>query len=259
VRAEILLNEYLSRAQSNARLKMGLKIGIAGAGMIGRMIALLLLRSGHFVHLFDADSRSQSSSSCAFVAGGMLAPYCELPEAGVEIFSLGRHSLGLWPGLISSLSYPVDFRQNGTISIAHNRDNNELIRFESRMRKCLEHENEPSPSVVMLRTDELSRLEPELPNKFGRALLLDKEGSLDPVELMYALELDLLQAGAVWSSASVVTGLYAGLIEIGSASHHFDLVIDCRGFGARKTSLNFEESVAKPYLCTRRRFGFGIP
>ena len=51
-------------------------IGIAGAGLMGRMLGFDLLLAGHKVHIFDFDDET-GSQSCAWTWAGMLAPYSE--------------------------------------------------------------------------------------------------------------------------------------------------------------------------------------
>jgi glycine oxidase len=50
-----------------------LRIGIAGAGLLGRLLAWKLLQQGHCVSLFDRGSRV-GELSAARVAASMLAP-----------------------------------------------------------------------------------------------------------------------------------------------------------------------------------------
>ncbi|WP_146047876.1 2-dehydropantoate 2-reductase N-terminal domain-containing protein [Zhongshania marina] len=59
------------------RTSDSLKIGIAGAGLLGRLLAWKLLRQGHRVSLFDRGSRT-AELSAAKVAASMLAPYSEV-------------------------------------------------------------------------------------------------------------------------------------------------------------------------------------
>ena len=58
-------------------------IGIAGAGLLGRLLALELSRKGHRVEVFDgaraAGPRETSGSEAsAWTAAGMLSPVAEL-------------------------------------------------------------------------------------------------------------------------------------------------------------------------------------
>ena len=66
--------------------------GIAGAGLVGRLLALELSDRGWDVTLFDADEK-RGASSCAHTGAGMLAPRSELETAESGIYDLGITSL----------------------------------------------------------------------------------------------------------------------------------------------------------------------
>ena len=55
---------------------MSKTIGIAGAGLMGRMLALELVKRDWKVTLFDEDF-GNIKNSAAYVGAGMLAPFCE--------------------------------------------------------------------------------------------------------------------------------------------------------------------------------------
>ena len=90
-------------------------IGIAGAGIIGRLIALKAAAQGKKVTLFDRDE----TPACSVVAPAMLAPYCELDVAEKAVSDLGVESLKLWPEILKSLDAPVFFQQEGSLVVAH--------------------------------------------------------------------------------------------------------------------------------------------
>ena len=75
------------------------RIGIVGAGVLGRLLAFRLRSLGWKVTLFDQNPVEQEINS-SFAAAGMLAPFCELELAEPLICELGRISLELWPGLL---------------------------------------------------------------------------------------------------------------------------------------------------------------
>src|SRR5215469_5795808 len=93
------------------------RIGIAGAGVVGRLLAWQLARLGHEVHVVDpapggwspfaahdaAQGVSQAprqNAAAGFSAAGMLSPLAELENAPPEIATLGWRSLDLWPGIV---------------------------------------------------------------------------------------------------------------------------------------------------------------
>ncbi len=182
---------------------------IAGAGLMGRLMALKLLFRGWEVRLLDPDSRA-GHSSAAYTGAGMLAPCCELEGSEPLISQLGRESVSEWRGIVEQLKAPVALQAAGTLVVAHGRDARELERLRHRTGGCGEVVGE----------DRLRELEPEL-TTFRRGLYFAGEGHIDNRQLLAALERTLLSFPRLqW---------IRGKLEEDAG----DLVVDCRGLGAR--------------------------
>ncbi len=70
-----------------------MNIAIVGMGLVGRVIALNLIKKGGYrLTLFDKDSK-EGVTSAGFTAAGMLAPFAELETAESGIFELGNRSM----------------------------------------------------------------------------------------------------------------------------------------------------------------------
>jgi glycine oxidase len=207
-------------------------IGIAGAGLIGRLLAWQLLRRGHRVTLFDRDSAA-GEASAARVAAAMLAPYSEVVACERAIFDWGCAALPLWPALLAELrddsGCDVFFQRRGSLVVAHARDRNLWLQFNQRLRHAVP---ESGDSVRLLDRAALLETEPELV-PFGEATWLTEEGTLDNRELLQALERALRSLGVQWHEGVAVDGVHAGAIAVDGAARHFDLAIDSRGFGAK--------------------------
>ncbi|MDB6061452.1 MAG: hypothetical protein JWM78_1555 [Verrucomicrobiaceae bacterium] len=211
-----------------------MNIGIAGAGLIGRLLAWQLLRRGHKITLFDRDAAA-GELSAARVAAAMLAPYSEAVHSERAIFDWGRESLALWPALLHDLKIDSDidvfFQHQGSVVVAHANDRSSLDHFN----KCLLHAvPDFSDSIQPLDKNSLQELEPELAERFSAATFLREEGTLDNRELLLALEQAIRCAGALWYEGSEVTKVDAGAIYFDNEIFHCDLAIDTRGFGAKK-------------------------
>lgn len=182
---------------------------IAGAGLIGRLMALRLMQNGWKVRLFDIDDR-EGRSSAAYTAAGMLAPSCELETAEHLIFDLGCNSIEEWRSIIDGLKCPVALQALGSLVVAHAADAGELDRMHRRL--C---------GHAKYVTDEnLWELEPEL-SGFNRGLYFAGEGHIDNRQLLSALEQTLLAfPGLEWIKG-----------EADQAA--CELTVDCRGLGAR--------------------------
>src|SRR5580700_9852916 len=106
------------------------KIGIVGAGLVGRLLALEFLQQGWHVSLFDQDS-CRGETSCGWVAAGMVAPYTELESSELFMLHLGLASVARWPKILTNLFEPVSFNFLGTLLVAHPQDTGELNRFRT--------------------------------------------------------------------------------------------------------------------------------
>ncbi|HET8745279.1 MAG TPA: FAD-dependent oxidoreductase, partial [Ramlibacter sp.] len=99
-----------------------MKIGIAGAGLLGRLLALQLARAGHEVHVFDPAPHPEARGAAGWTAAGMLSPVAELECADEGVFALGVRSLALWPQILAQLDVPVEFGREGSLLVAHRGD-----------------------------------------------------------------------------------------------------------------------------------------
>lgn len=206
---------------------MTAKIGIAGAGLLGRLVALRLVHAGYDVTLFDKDSR-EGTASCGWAGAGMLSPYAELEKAETVVADLGRDSLRLWPKVMAQLSQPVFFQQNGSVVVAHRQDLADLERFKRQVAGRL---NEPE-RMQALDAAGLADLEPELANRFGRAVYFEDEAQLEPHDLMPALHQALIEADVTWHAGATVVEMRSYQLRCSTTWFRFDWVLDCRGLGA---------------------------
>lgn len=210
-----------------------MNIGIAGAGLMGRLLAWQLLRRGHRVTLFDRDA-ADGDASAARVAAAMLAPYSEVVACERAIFDWGCEALPLWPALLAELrddsGCDVYFQQRGSLVVAHAPDRNLWLQFNQRLAHCVP---DGAAAVRQLDRAALAALEPELAARFSEATWLPEEGTLDNRELLQALATALRRLGVQWCEGVAVARVDACTIELGGATHRFDIAIDTRGFGAK--------------------------
>src|SRR3546814_13340536 len=96
-----------------------MKLGIAGAGLLGRLLALLLSRNGHTADVFDSATSPDARGAAGLTAAGMLSPTAELESADLHVFDYGVRSIAIWSALITPLSAPVYFPQSGSLPPAH--------------------------------------------------------------------------------------------------------------------------------------------
>lgn len=210
-----------------------MKIAIAGAGLLGRLMAWRLLRAGHTVSLFDRDSAA--GEHCAGrVAAAMLAPYSELVHCEREIFDWGLLAMSRWPQLLAELEadtgVAVDYQRRGSVVVAHSADQSHLDHFNRHLRLRLPQDCEP---VEWLDRQGLAALEPELAERFSTATFLRDEGCLDNWALLDQLGAAIRARGGQWLSGVEVSAVAPGQLSLDGQHQSFEWVIDCRGVGAR--------------------------
>lgn len=208
-----------------------MSIGIAGAGLLGRLLAWQLGRAGHAVSVFDPALSEQPSfdgrQAAGFTAAGMLSPLAELDNSSAEVASFGWRSIALWRGIVASLQSPPDFRTQGSLLLAHRSDLGAAQRVLARLATALPG----TPQAEALTAAQLADLEPALQGA-SHAWLLPREGQIDPVAAMLALQMEA--QGTQWHWSRSVTSVAPGALTFSDGTQRsFDLVFDVRGTGSR--------------------------
>lgn len=220
-----------------ATLPAAATVGIAGAGLLGRLMAWQLAQRGFRVELFDKDTRA-GKLSAGMAAAAMLAPYSELLNAEPVVFEMGRRALSIWPQWIEQLqvqsAMPIAFQQRGSIVVAHAQDGGDFQRFVQRLRAqpCV-----PQEQVQVLDQSQLKQVEPSLATRFQQAVYLKEEGAVANWQLFAALEKIL--GDVRWHQSVQVDSVQSHRIITAQHTHEFDHVLDCRGFGARSELKDF--------------------
>jgi glycine oxidase len=202
-----------------------LHIGIAGAGLLGRLLAWRLSGMGHAVTVFDpAGGPQERGYAAGWTAAGMLSPWAELECADARVAELGVRSLALWAELVTQLPRPVYFRREGSLLLAHRSD----LGAAQRLIGVLQARMPVDQQVRALAAEELRLLEPAVHGP-THAWLLEGEGQIHSVQAMRALAEGATQRGVRWRWGHAVHDIGPGRIE----AENFDMVFDVRGVGAR--------------------------
>lgn len=181
------------------------RIRILGAGVAGLTSAFEFARAGCDVELIEC--REGPGLGCSFLAGGMLAPWCEAESAEKLVFDLGLESLEFWTATV-----PIAVCR-GTLVAALARDRPELCQFARR-----------TSGYERLDARQIAALEPDLAGRFEEALLFPSEAHLDPRAAMAALAARLSRCGNV--------ALRYG-VDTAQTPERADWTIDCRGLAAQ--------------------------
>ncbi len=209
-----------------------MRVGILGAGLMGRLLAVTLAQQGHAVEVHEAQS-DQAEGSAARVAAAMLAPLAESVITEPPVVRMGVHGLGRWPELLAGLAQPVFFQRDGTLVLWHRQDAPQAHLFEQRLAQTLQQLGPELTSAGLgqperLNTTQLQTLEPALEQRFAQGIHLPHEGQLDNRALLDALlaTLQTLPVALHWQSPQTVASLRA-------LSPQLDWIVDTRGLGAR--------------------------
>ncbi len=178
---------------------------VIGAGVAGLACAFELAERGFRVEVVER-GRALGDGCCSWMAGGMLAPWCERATTEPEVAAWGAPSIAWWadrfPGTV----------QNGSLVVAQPRDAPDLARFAARTER-----------FDWIDADRIAALEPDLAGRFHRGLFFPGEAHLDPRRALVALAETLRNRGV-----AVRFG-----VELEPRSADADVVVDCRGFAAR--------------------------
>ena len=205
-------------------------IGIAGAGLAGRLLAWRLALAGARVSLFDAKHRDDLTSASQ-TAAAMLSPLAELAVSDDAVFELGQRSLLLWPQWLAQMATPVYFRQDGTVVVAHTQDGASLEHFTRLLNHKLPEASKAQ--VQMLDAAALAQVEPTLAGRFNGGLFLAGEGQLANDQLMAALATELDRQGVQWHEGLAVEGVEPKAIVCANQRHGVDAAVDARGVGSK--------------------------
>ncbi|WP_231759913.1 glycine oxidase ThiO [Microbulbifer elongatus] len=208
-------------------------IGIAGAGLLGRLLAWRLSEKGHQISLFDSGCLEKPAGAC-HTAAGMISPLSELFHCPLPIYQLGMQSLQHWPSWVTQLEQTtgtkVDYREKGSILIAHPQDRNELLQFQQELNAKLGPENRDQ--LQWLDNSALRNLEPEL-DRFDQGLYLSSEADIDNRKLLPVLH-KVLKQNKIEIRENTAVDCTPEAIQTKNGSERFELVIDTRGIGAKQ-------------------------
>ncbi len=179
-----------------------MRAAVVGAGVFGLAAATELAERGFAVTLYERNPGLGGNAS--WLAGGMLAPFCEGESAPASIVERGQRAVEWW-------ARHVPVKRNGTLVVAPPRDAPDLDRFAQR-----------TQAWRWLDEAGLAELEPDLAGRFRKGLFFEAEGHVDAREAMNALCQRLIAKGAELKFGHPFPG-----------DERADVIVDCRGWAAR--------------------------
>jgi len=187
-----------------------MRVTVVGAGVAGLATAMELTDRGADVVVLDRGARL-GECACSWLAGGMLAPFCEGESAPQTVVTRGAAALDWWSARVPGVM------RAGTLVVAPPRDAAEIDRFAARTR-----------GFERVDADAIGALEPDLAGRFRKGLFFASEGHLDPRLALTALREELTRRGAEFRF-----GVDVGLNSSLPRSAREGMVVDARGFAAR--------------------------
>ncbi|TKT77646.1 glycine oxidase ThiO [Aquamicrobium sp. LC103] len=181
-----------------------MRVLVKGAGVAGLTVAHELARRG--AEILVAERGPGIGAGASWMAGGMLAPFCERESGEEAVIELGEHAAAWWEDALPGL---VHFA--GTLVLAPPRDASELRRFASRTR-----------GYDFVSAEEIAALEPDLAGRFRSGLFFGREAHLDPRQALLGLHAKLVSKGVNFAFGCADA----------AALGRFDRVVDCTGMAA---------------------------
>ena len=186
-----------------------MEITVIGAGVAGLCAAVTLAERGAAVTLHE-HSENLGATAASWLAGGMLAPFCEAESADPAIVAPGLAAIEWWAARVPGVV------RNGTLVVAPPRDAGEIARFGRR-----------TIGAQPLDAAGIKALEPDLAGGFRQGLHFAAEAHLDPRIALGALAERLRDLGGTIRFSS----------EILPEEAEGDSVFDCRGIAAAEPQL----------------------
>lgn len=163
---------------------------IVGGGIIGLSLGREFVNAGREVHLFE---RGEAGHGTSWQAAGMLAPDAEIGFEELTLYRLSRESLRRWPSFARSLQQEtgldVDYRDEGTLIVADDRDSAEALR------RLYAFQQEQGLEVEWLTGREALELEPFLAPRLSAAVYAPSDHQVDNRRVLEALRSAFIDGG----------------------------------------------------------------
>ncbi|MGV1756908.1 glycine oxidase ThiO [Rhizobium sp. A22-96] len=213
-----------------------MRVLIKGAGVAGLTLAHELNVRGAEVTVFDP--RPEFGNAASWLAGGMLAPWCERESADAAVLSLGIDAADRWDTML-----PGEVVRNGTLIVAPTRDQVELKRFAGR-----------TSGYRRVEESEIAALEPALAGRFRHGLFFPEEAHLDPRRALTRLKGGLLAKGVAFASGDIDESGFSEIADC-TGSAQIGQTHDLRGVRGEMLYLRTEEiALARPIRLLHPRF-----
>ncbi len=206
-------------------------VAVVGAGIIGRLLAWQLKRSGMDVTLYERSASLEGLSASA-AAGGLLTPLQEsIFSRSPAIWDMGHDAVKRWQGISDALGLSQTVKHHGALVVASgDKQVSDMAVFADSLKYfgLTKH-------AYQINTNDLFDLEPGLKGGYvTSAFHIPSEGSVDTDRALQALVSAFSQSGGKLQLNTEVTAIHDGKVMTESNTAQYQHVYDCRGLGAKK-------------------------
>jgi glycine oxidase len=195
----------MATSENITREQAAYEVVVVGAGVIGLSLGWRAARRGLRTLVLDAESPGGGASG---VAAGMLAPVTEATFGEESLLALNLEAARSYPDFVTELEsetgVPVYYRASGTLAVALDRDDAELLKRLHAFQVSLGLDAEWLPGR------ECRRLEPGLAPSVVGGIRSSLDHQVDPRALSRALTDALARSGGELRADSPVTAILSG-------------------------------------------------
>ncbi|WP_186648362.1 FAD-dependent oxidoreductase [Fluviispira vulneris] len=214
-----------------------MRVGIIGAGILGRLIAIELFKRKYKVTIFEK-SDANSSGSCTTTAAGMLAPWSESYESSQLVFELGVTSLKLWPNILKTLNSTHLFKRQGTAHLTLYRERHKLEHFFEHLKKRNIHFE-----AIKINSENKKEFVGEFSQEYSFGYYFPQEATLNPMEFILKCNDFFKENKISFNYNHIVTFYENNKITTDQGDFYFDSVINTMGLGAKNVFEKSKESL----------------
>lgn len=175
---------------------------IIGGGVCGLVIGWQLANAGQRVTLLE---RGRCGQAATHAAAGMLAAVAECEPGEEQLLQLTRWAQELWPSFLERLEAASglrpEYREEGTLVVALNRDEVDRLRFRHDFQAAL------GLPLQWLDGRDVRQREPHLRQTAAAAIYSPEDHQVDNRQLAESLKRAFLNAGGDLREETEVTGL----------------------------------------------------
>lgn len=194
-----------------------MRVGIIGAGIMGRTLCCHLLDNCYETRLFDKDTLA-AKKNCSFTAAGLLSAYAETKSCMPALAEIGSAAIDYWRDFTKRQKTKIFFDDSGSICIADDRA--ELQNFKKIL--LTKFSSDVFQEIMV------GNIEPEVMSNYRSGLYLPREAQIDAQKLLMTLA-TVIRQKKVFRKISIDPQEKKNLAQ----QSQCDWLIDCRGLGAR--------------------------